>query len=378
MVFLDTILSVAGKETIKRFFNAYVVPLFIKDGKVHPKRMIVIAFIILLGFISFHAPSILPKIYVVFNDLNTVKEIPTDSFFFRLQDAHYYALSRYVFVLSYLTFILFAWSIVLTKKSNKFSMQTQEMNVALFANDTGLIEGSRCLNTEEQDEVVKKVAGKIDDSTTCRFMLINGYHNFTDPDSLIRVALESKKKSLNLKLLMLDPFSSYAKKRADVLLPETDERLSQMRYIRDFFKVLDKVDALKKAGASVECKVYCSKPFFRLYLFDKNDLIFQAYQDNMHGHHTPMYHYIAKQRSLFHLGRDIFNYHWNRSFKFDEKSLMYYGKPFIFYLAKMYGVLEDNENNADILCGRILEYVESMKAEAEKLESDGFLTDFED
>jgi len=149
-----------------------------------------------------------------------------------------------------------------------------------------------------------------------------------------------------------------------------------MRYVRDFFKVIEKIESLKSVSNNIDYRIYCSNPFFRIYLFDE-DFIFQAYQNDKHGHETPMYHYISTARSLYHLGREVFNYHWNRGFKFDDVSIRYYGSPFIYYLANMYGLLDESDD-VDTLLKEILSFVKRKEEEVNSLEKNGLLTETDD
>jgi len=373
----DTILTFLGKESAKQLFKAYLVPLFFKDKKFYPKRILVIILVIIVGYLIYRIPELLPNLAFAFGYYSSLEEIKPSEFMGRMQDEHYLAVIKYLFVLAYLTFLLVIQFFIIAHKQNKIHYNTEERNVALFAQDVGLIEGVRCANKEERSLVVNKISEKIKTSNTCRFMLINGYHDLTDPESEIKIALESRKKDINLKLLLLDPFSEYARKRADKLLPETDEYLSKMRYVKDFFKVVEKIESLKLQSNNIDYKVYCSNPFFRIYLFDE-EFIFQAYQNDKHGHQTPMYHYVSTSRSLYHLGREMFNYHWNRGYKFDESSIKYYESPLIYYLAKMYGVLKEPSNDVDKILKDILSYVDDQKKKVAQLEKEGLLTETDD
>ena len=372
---LNTILTILGKETAKQLFKSYFIPLFFKDERFHPKRIFIICLVIVFGYGVYRIPELLPKFSVLFNYYSSLKEIKPEEFMGRIQDVHYLAIIKYLFVFTYLIILLVVQLYIIARKSNKIYHQTEERNVALFAKDIGLVEGVRCANKDERNVVAKTISEKIKTSKTCRFMLVNGYHDLTNPESAIKIALESRK-DLDLKLLLLDPFSMYAKKRADRLLPETDEYLSQMRYVRDFFKVVEKIESLKSASNNIDYRVYCSNPFFRIYLFDE-EFIFQAYQNDKHGHETPMYHYVSTPRSLYHLGREVFNYHWNRGYKFNEVSIGYYESPFIYYLANMYGLLDESDD-VDTLLKEILSFVKRKKDEVDSLEKDGLLTDTDD
>jgi len=223
---LDAILAVFGKETVKQLFKTYILPLFFKDGKFYPKRIILISVVSFIGYLLFSLPDYLPKLSIAFDFYPSLEEIKRSEFLYRLQEIHYRSVIKYLFAFTYIIILLVVMFYILARKSKKTHSQSEERNVAMFAKDVGLIEGARCASKEERKVVEKTISKKIKTSETCRFMLINGYHDLTNPESDIKIALESRKKDLNLKLLLLDPFSMYARKRADKLLPETDEHLS--------------------------------------------------------------------------------------------------------------------------------------------------------
>jgi hypothetical protein len=191
--------------------------------------------------------------------------------------------------------------------------------------------------------------------------------------------MQGKGKKLIIQALLLDPFSSYAFERAKQLKPETDIRLSQIRYIRDFLRVCQSLDELRTKGANIEYRVYCSNPFFRMYLFD-NELVLQSYQASRHGNETPMYIFEAGEGSLFYAGKEIFDYYWNKGFLHDEAWLKKMGIALTVYLAtSMYQIYKDSELPKDIeeIRKRILEYVEKEKLEAEKLDKEGKLSNLD-
>lgn len=372
---MEWFLSIFAKEAIKAFYKAYIEPIYAKNGKIHLRRVLLVLGVIGIGFAVYEAPDYMQRFALVFI-YSSIDEIPANSFIAALSDEKYREAIKYNWSLVYLLILLVNRLVIIIKKHNETLGKDEDRKVAHFAREVGLIEGWRCANDEERVSVINAVADKIEHSNESRFMLINGYHDLIGNDSPIRQAIDVKGRSCFLKVLLLDPFSSYAKKRADRLLPEVDEDNSHLRYIRDYYKVRSELDRLAASGIPIQYKVYCSKPFFRVYLFD-NEAIFQTYLDNRHGHQTPMYHYTNSDRSMFHLAEELFSYHWNKGFKFNDADLQRRGEAFTVYLAREMYKLDVDSLDIDGMRKAILDHVEALTKAAEEAEQRGYLTDWD-
>lgn len=365
------------EEGLKKAFKYlldYLGSLVFKNGKFNFKRAKWIFIWLALAWVIYQLPCWLLQIQPVTKNawLNEIINL--------LNDHNYLQLSQY-FLLSVLAFFttLLALLTSASVTQNVAALSEFDANVIGFVKDVSLKGGNRCASDEEKREAKREIASKIQKSNRVKIMVINGHHDLADNSSEIHRALSEKNRLLDLKVLLLDPFSEYSVRRADQLLPEVDVALSRMRYIYDYFRTIDALDVLsKKAGTTVTWRTYCSNPFFRMYLLDR-ELVLQTYQASLHGHGTPLYNFAVGERSLFTAGQEIFNYYWNKGFIFTDDSLKEKGASLTVYLGGMYGLHDDGKIPSDVdkLRKDILEYVEEKKAAAFDLGKKGLLTDYD-
>jgi len=374
-----SLLEILGGIALKESAKAVLKYAFFTDGKFSPQRTI-----LLLGWlgIAYFVYAIVPTKLIplvstipIVSDIDWVRQhiagIRSSADYLQLSQLYY--LSLYCLVTLLLALIRNALG-----QQRVAELGETEKNILRFVHEVQLVNWYRCSSDDERKEAVKKIAEKIENSKRTRLMVIHGYHDLVKSDSLIRRALINKGRNLHLQVLLLDPFSKYAVDRAKQLRQETDIDLTIMRYIRDHARVIEALEEFRKKAASVEYRIYCSNPFFRIYLFDR-DLIFQTYQAYKHGNETPMYDFLNGEKSLFHAGKEIFDYYWNKGFLHEDSWLVRMGSALTVYLGMMYGLQDDKKlpNNVDGLRREILEYVENKKREALELDAQGRITDLD-
>lgn len=361
---LETLVSVFTKETAKALLKA----VLFKDGRLSVKRAITIAALFAIGWIVWQLP-------IWFLDL------PFTSRFIRIvfpiidHPAHLEVV-RVALLLVYVILLLFASAIKLHAGQIELAgLVERDRKVIEFAKHVDLVYGNRCVRNEERHEAEERIANEIVQSEATRIMAINAYHDLVSPDSVIRRALEQKGRNLRLQVLLLDPFSEYATERASQLKQETDPTRTRYRYIRDHVKVIQAVKALEKKAALAEFRIYCSKPFFRFYLFD-HDFYVQTYQSRQHGNRTALFNFSNGAESLYCLGKEMFEYYWFKGFVHSEESLINMGSPLTLYLARMYGLVKSEDEKVDCtnLRQRILQFVESELVKVDELDKSGVLT----
>ena len=356
---------------IKAFFNTLVKNAFFKDGSLDVRRSVITICVVTVGFAFYYLPDAIRFVHALVPAKFTSSN---RSFVVQLNDKYILLLTKYLTVAVYLIFILAYAAVKAWARGDQVAAIHQtERNVVRFVKDVELINGYRCSNAEERQEGLRKIANLIARSPKTELMVINGYHDLAKDGSVVRGALEAKQRNLRLKVLLLDPFSAYARTRATQLMQETDVRLTILRYVRDHMRVIESLDRLKGGGGNVDYRIYCSNPFLRIYLFDQ-DLVFQTYQANRHGNGTPMYHFRDGERSFFGMGKEIIQYYWNKGFLHTEASLSKMGRPLTLYLAEMYGLEPKNTDSDEGLRERILVHVDKIKRDAEAEDRKGNLS----
>lgn len=364
MIGPEWLVELVGKEFGKLLLDEYVFPIFRKDGKFSGKRLLIATFYVALGFLFYETPKLLLAIEDKWNFQSV--------YITNLHSHPYYKLSQFIFSSLYISMLLLAFSITQSKKRNEIEkLWAQNERIAAFANAVNLKAGSRYSNKEERMFILERIRDKIGESQQIRIMLINGTRDIVKHGATIKTAIEKKKEAdLHLKVLLLDPLSSYAEDRAHALRPQTDKKLSRYSYICDFDRTIKQLEHYKSLGMDVDYRIYCSKPFFRFYLFD-TDLFIQSYQGSKHGNETPMYHYEKGEDSMHHLGCEMFEYYWDKGFAFSDSSLKAMGDPFAYYLANMYKLdISGLNNDMNRIRQEILGYSKREITEANALHKD--------
>lgn len=218
-----------------------LVSLVFKDGKFSIKRAKWIVLWLAFAWVIYETPCWILKIPPFTGNewLNELIELMNDHNY--LQLSQYFLLSLFGLVTTLLALMLYG-----AGAQSVATLSEDDSKVINFVKDVRLISGSRCSTADEKKDAKRDIASKIENSNRVQIMVINGYHDLADSSSVIRQALEKKKRSLDLKVLLLDPFSEYSVRRAEQLLPEIDMELSRMRYIRDYFRTINSLDELKK------------------------------------------------------------------------------------------------------------------------------------
>ena len=367
-----------SRTAFNHIWKTYLSQLIYRDDKIRPKRLIIAISIVLLGLGLYYLPEKIPWLaegFHIYNPENPSLEDVSRIVYFLDHNKDYMSIFQYMIAFSYLTIL--ALLTILTIRSRHIELDAiikDQKELFEFAQAVKLSDGSRCAKEQERSEIFPVIAEKIKKSHKVRIMAVSAYHDLVDGNSQIRHTLEEKEHNLNLRVLLLDPYSEYAQQRAEELLPGEDPQLAWMRYIYDSCTVKKELDHIKQRGGSVEYRHYCSKPFFRMHLLDR-DLFIQAYESKKHGHASPMYHYEAGDNSLFHLGEEMFNYHWKRGFLFDSELLGRKGKAFTVFLAKQYGLLlqDDDISKTDKLREEIIHHAKEKTTEANSLFEQGLL-----
>lgn len=295
-----------------------------------------------------------------------------DTFHESLYWAPYLLLARLFAVAAFIAVTMFIAAMWLALgESLLANNEMMGLEVLRFVKDIGLHEGNLSETEEEKARAQEAVAKKIASSKKrVRVMVINGYKDLVPAESVIRRALEQKQSALKFHLLLLDPYSSYARDRADALREEYTHEASRKRYIRDCHRTIEVLAQLKRKGAHIEHRLYCSRPFFRIWLFDK-ELFVQAYEGGKHGHDTALYNFTKKGRSMYGVADHMFCYYWDRGFVHTDESLRKMGPAFTMYLAQMYGVEIGTPFDVDATRTRILDHAKreleaALKAEEER------------
>jgi hypothetical protein len=188
-----------------------------------------------------------------------------------------------------------------------------------------------------------------------RILVINGYDDLVDEASPIAKALHShiaqcradpkigaEREGFGVRVLLLDPFSTFAKDRAMNLAGSWSTEWAMKRYVRHF-------DLARKrlAKLGIEHRIYCSRPLFRFYLgtcvSGDQWCVEQSYLRNKHGYETPVFEHVINgnvlpEDSFITLAGQAFEYMWDRSFKdYTEQGLM--DSALVVYMAEMYGLI---------------------------------------
>lgn len=352
-----------------KHFSKILAPIFYDENKINWRNIKIFFMLIVLGFFFYFFPSILVPILIHWDWQNT------NVYFSHLtSDIHYFHAIQYILALSYWVFVLVIFLFLMARTIVKSNAQVEsivnENKAAKFARAVNLVGGSRFSTEIEKKEMLELITKKFDESSTIKVMMINWFEDLITPSSPILHAL-TKNCQKDIKVLLLDPFSSFARQRSEHLAGAGDDNSNWLRYIYMFKKVRDKLDHINQDhDAKISHSIFCSRPFFRFYLFDQ-DLFIQVYHDKYHGRSSPMFHYQKSESgsilddSFFQLGVELFDYYLKNSFQFDDAKLKAKGSAFTVYLARMYNILNDsNVNKLDDLRSKILTFVQRKTSEA--------------
>jgi len=344
------------------YINKLFTPIFFNESKFVWKNIKIFILIVVFGFFFYFLPSV----FVII--LKRLDLQDANVYFTHLtNDIHYFHTIQYVSALFYwvivLVLLLTLMGLTVTKTNSRLETIADEYKAAHFARAVNLVGGSRFSTQAEKNEMVELITKKFDESTTIKVMMINWFDDLIPTNSPILHAL-TRNCHKDIKVLLLDPFSTFAKKRSEDLANAGDDDTNWHSYIKMFLKVKNKLSHLNQDhDGKISHFVFCSRPFFRFYLFD-NDLFIQVYHNKHHGRDSPMFHYqksdinTIQNDSFFQLGVEMFDYYLKNSFQFDDDKLKAKGNPFTVYLARMYGILKDEDiKNPDELRGNVLKFV---------------------
>jgi hypothetical protein len=224
----------------------------------------------------------------------------------------------------------------------------QTHGVGIFTREIGLIKGATggAATHEYIMDVQKEIAKKIQKKELLRVMVINGVQDFVE-DSPINEVLKGSK-CPKLRVLLLDPFSSFARDRADRLRNDDDLETCRRKYVWDFVRTKEFLESLKRTGKNVDYRIYCSRPLFRMYLGeDKNGNHWctqQSYLVDKHGYEAPVFFHefthngqVRQVDSFATLAKQAFQYLWDRGFESYTK-IGIKSTPLVYYMANMYDI----------------------------------------
>lgn len=261
-----------------------------------------------------------------------------------------------------------------------------------FLNAVGIVEAwtAGTATAEHRVKTQQRIATRMEaDLDALRVLVINGYDDLVMPGSPIRAALKEHidrrtqklkqarhrfgREDLGVRILLLDPFSSFATDRAKHLCGSGySEQLSKQRYVRDFLDTTRELDTL-----GVAYKVYCSRPLFRFYLGSHPNqnqwCIAQHYLRNKHGYEAPTFEYefaSGKNRAedcFLTLAGQAFEYLWDRGFS-DYTTAGLSDPALVLYMASMYGLpIRDDLGNylhPDVVRSSVIQFAALAFAEA--------------
>lgn len=353
----------------EQHFSKISTPIFYDEGKFNWRNIEIFVLIILYGFLSYFLPSTFAALLIQWDLQNA------NVYFNHLAyDIHYLHAIQYILALSYWLVVVVIFLILMARtviQSNvRLEAIVNENKAARFARAVNLVGGSRFSTETERMEMIELITKKFDESPTIKVMMINWHDDLIPVSSPILHAL-TRNCHKNIKVLLLDPFSSFARQRSEHLADAGDVNENWLSYIRMFEKVRNKLNHLNQDhNANISHTVFCSRPFFRFYLFEQ-DLFIQVYHNKHHGRSSPMFHYQKSESgsilddSFFQLGVELFDYYLKNSFQFDNDKLKGKGSAFTVYLARMYEILNDsNVNNLDELRAEVLSFVQRKTNEA--------------
>ena len=244
-------------------------------------------------------------------------------------------------------------------------------NIGLTKGVTGGDKNHRGNYIEAAQDII---SNKITSNMKLQILLINGKTDLVEETSEIRKSIIRNKPAL--RVLLLDPFSEYARRRAENLVAKDDLKDGEKAidcYVRCYAETVSALDYLRDHyGVDVEYKTYCSRPLFRFYRGQNNNTTSwcatQFYLINSHGYESPLYLYeddngVNSRNNFSTLAKDAFEFIWGNGFSYeclDEIDI-----PLIYYLAKMNGVALTDGNNrvrdyADVLADLKLETVSNL------------------
>lgn len=348
------------KFCIKILWNAIS-----KDDKFNVKRSIIVVLVFGVGYLFY----IIPDVLIFLSNVVTLKiDFSLYSFISSIttmasKNVHYHHLLKSLFLTFYLFLGCAITAFIFWLKTAKYEEGYNEMvKLKRFASAVSLIGGIRPINDDGKAELKARVENAIEGSSTINFMLINGSSIFSSPDDPILKGIENCK-GKSIKILLLDPLSQFATDRAKSMTNAigTDGTEAVQRYIDDFKNTLLKVTTLKKGewgkSNSIDLRCHCSRPYFRLYVFDE-DAFIQTYANAYDGHKSPVYHVRKDQdthyNSLYSVASDMFNFFWDRGFSYDAPASIKGVLPI--YLAKMHNIPVDAHiSDLDALRTKIVE-----------------------
>lgn len=241
-----------------------------------------------------------------------------------------------------------------------------------FIDTVGLVGGYKPLTVKGRADADKAIAEAIERSTKIEMMLINGSSIFKhqEESSIFNTLKSSRGKQI--KILLLDPFSTYAQDRAKEMFSITgsEGHSAWNRYILDYDNTLTQLRALDSSDQPnyLSFRLHCSRPFFRLIICD-NVAFIQTYDRAAHGHLSPIYEVQETKDSLYNLAQDIFNAHWDRGFLLNSKDDV--SDLLSLYLAKMHKLpYNDYLQNIDSLKEQIISRYRERLSSAKESSTD--------
>jgi len=229
-----------------------------------------------------------------------------------------------------------------------------------FLKKIGLVKGRLGSDSEHTQEYIdffrKQVSENIsDDMSQLYILLINGRGDLANQDSPIYSKLKAS--NVPTKILLLDPFTKFARERAGFLKERETSHDMWLSYICDFLITMKFIEKLKQSNPNIEAKIYCSRPLYRLYFGENSRVsqwcISQCYLNNKHGYDTPIYIYKSKQNvnadgdKFGALAMQAFTLLWENGFSnHNEISDNKVSPQFLLYAASMLDInITDDQNN---------------------------------
>jgi hypothetical protein len=345
------------------------------DGRPAWRKILGVLAVVLVGFLIANAPGWLVH-------LSTIKRLyPPDEQGLYENVLIYQSISG---VLLYLSIVVFAlwWKSEGPKSGvgkDASPNETYERRER-FIRALGLVAGGFGGDTAHKQEYMAKVqeetAKLIQKDRLVRVLAVNAAADLVPEDSPIRMAIESERP--RLKILLLDPFSTFARERANYLRQDDDFHTSWLRYVWDFLRTTETLNTIRQSGIHVEHRVYCSRPLFRIYLSENEatgecECISQAYLSHRHGYETPyhQYQYTPNEHderdNVITLNRQAFQYIWDRGFSsFTASGLT--SIPIVYYMANMQGLPllnpDQSPRNFETLRAELLQRIDSSFEQA--------------
>ena len=282
---------------------------------------------------------------------------------------HYYHLFQSLFVTFYLFLLcLIGLIIYVIKFSRSNKDQKESLKLRDFTKAVQLLGGFRPKYPDGAAQANVAIAEAMKNSSKIYLMLINGSSVFRSGSPFFEGLKLSRDK--DVKIMFLDPLSKYAKQRAISMRNSmgTDGKVAWDEYILGFLDTKKEVEHLRDSEWGRQNKIgynlHCSRPFFRLYIFD-NEAFIQTYEGGSDGHETPIYHVGNGSESLFALANDLFSFHWEKGFSFDDSESI--SSLLAVYLCDMHDISSSQQNqDPDALRKKVLENALARFEGAEK------------